>query len=88
MEKAEPNNSAFKGGKELYKRPSKLKPFAKHYLAMNQLPSIEDDTHGMWRRINVIEFPRTFSEDEMDVELTGKLVAELSGIFNWALEGY
>ena len=75
-------------GRELYKRPSKFKPFAKHYLAMNQLPSIEDDTHGMWRRINVIEFPRTFSEDEMDVELTGKLVAELSGIFNWALEGY
>ncbi len=75
-------------GRELYKRPSKFKPFAKHYLAMNQLPSIEDDTHGMWRRINVIEFPRTFSEDEMDVELTEKLVAELSGIFNWALEGY
>jgi putative DNA primase/helicase len=75
-------------GRELYKRPSKFKPFAKHYLAMNQLPSIEDDTHGMWRRINVIDFPRTFSENEMDVELTEKLVAELSGIFNWALEGY
>jgi putative DNA primase/helicase len=55
---------------------------------MNQLPSIEDDTHGMWRRINVIEFPRTFSETEMDVGLTEKLVSELSGIFNWALEGY
>jgi putative DNA primase/helicase len=24
----------------------------------------------------------------MDVELTEKLMAELSGIFNWALEGY
>ena len=48
----------------------------------------DEQNTGMWRRINVIEFPKTFSEDEMDVELTGKLVAELSGIFNWALEGY
>ena len=42
----------------------------------------------MWRRIHVIEFPRKFSESEMDVELTSKLMDELSGIFNWALEGY
>jgi putative DNA primase/helicase len=61
---------------------------AKHYLGMNTLPEIEDNTHGMWRRIHVIEFPRKFSESEMDVELTGKLLSELSGIFNWALEGY
>jgi len=42
----------------------------------------------MWRRILVIEFPRTFSEEEMDRDLEGKLIGELSGIFNWALEGY
>jgi putative DNA primase/helicase len=36
----------------------------------------------------VIEFPRKFAEYEMDVELTKKLMGELSGIFNWALEGY
>jgi putative DNA primase/helicase len=75
-------------GRELYKRPSKFQPFAKHYLAMNELPNIEDNTHGMWRRIHVIEFPHKFTEDKMDVELTEKLRAELSGIFNWALEGY
>jgi len=59
-----------------------------HYLGMNTLPEIEDNTHGMWRRFYVIEFPRKFSENEMDVELTDKLLDELSGIFNWALEGY
>jgi len=75
-------------GRELYKRPSKFKPFAKHYLAMNELPNIDDNTHGMWRRLYVIEFPRKFTENEMDVELTYKLKNELSGIFNWALEGY
>jgi putative DNA primase/helicase len=75
-------------GREVYKKPSKFRPYAKHYLGMNTLPEIEDNTHGMWRRIHVIEFPRKFSEREMDVELTGKLMNELSGIFNWALEGY
>jgi putative DNA primase/helicase len=75
-------------GREIYKQPSKFKPYAKHYLGMNTLPEIEDNTHGMWRRIYVIEFPHKFSEREADVELTGKLLDELSGIFNWALEGY
>jgi putative DNA primase/helicase len=75
-------------GREVYKKPSKFKPYAKHYLGMNTFPEIEDNTHGMWRRINVIEFPRKFSENEMDVELTAKLMNELSGIFNWALQGY
>ena len=75
-------------GREVYKKPSKFKPYAKHYLGMNTLPEIDDNTHGMWRRIHVINFPRKFSEREMDVDLTGKLIKELSGIFNWALEGY
>jgi phage/plasmid-associated DNA primase len=75
-------------GREVYKKPSKFRPYAKHYLGMNTLPDIEDNTHGMWRRIHVIEFPRKFAEHEMDVELTEKLMGELSGIFNWALEGY
>ena len=75
-------------GREVYKKPSKFKPYAKHYLGMNTLPEIDDNTHGMWRRIHVIGFPRKFSENEMDVELTEKLMDELSGIFNWALEGY
>jgi len=75
-------------GREVYKKPTKFKPFAKHYLGMNTLPDIEDNTHGMWRRIYVIQFPRKFAEHEMDVELTNKLMGELSGIFNWALDGY
>ena len=75
-------------GREVYKKPSKFKPYAKVFLGMNTLPEIEDNTHGMWRRIHVIEFPRKFSESEMDVELAGKLMSELSGIFNWALDGY
>ena len=75
-------------GRDLYKHPMKFRPFAKHYLAMNKVPNILDNSHGMWRRIWMIEFPRTFSEEEMDRDLESKLAKELSGIFNWALEGY
>ena len=49
---------------------------------------LRDTTHGMWRRIYIIEFPKRFKEDEMDVFLQDKLDNELSGIFNWAIEGY
>ena len=75
-------------GREIYKQPIKFKSYAKQYLAMNILPEIDDDTHGMWRRIYVINFPRKFAENEMDVRLADKLMGELSGIFNWAIEGY
>jgi len=75
-------------GREPYKHPVKFRPYAKHYLAMNETPFIADGTHGMWRRIYVIEFPRIFSEEEMDVALPQKLLQELPGIFNWALAGY
>jgi putative DNA primase/helicase len=49
---------------------------------------LPDNSHGMWRRIWLIPFPRTFTEAEIDRNLEDKLTLELSGIFNWALEGY
>jgi putative DNA primase/helicase len=75
-------------GRRPYMEPMKFRPYAKHYLAMNQLPVILDNSHGMWRRIWPIVFPRTFTEKDMDRNLESKLALELSGIFNWALEGY
>jgi len=75
-------------GRDLYKAPMKFRSFAKNFLAMNKLPVISDQSHGMWRRIWVLEFNRRFTEDDMDRQLEGKLTSELSGIFNWALEGY
>ena len=75
-------------GRTPYKNPVKFKPFAKHFLAMNEIPVIEDMSHGMQRRIYLLEFNRTFSEVEMDVTLTDKLGNDLPGIFNWAMVGY
>lgn len=75
-------------GREVYRTPMKFRPFAKHFLSMNQPPVIRDSSYGMWRRIWVINFPRKFESHEMDRQLESKLILELSGIFNWALEGY
>ena len=71
-----------------YQQTMQFRPYAKHFLAMNQFPALDDQSHGMMRRIYIVDFPRRFSEDEMDVDLREKLVSELPGIFNWALEGY
>jgi P4 family phage/plasmid primase-like protien len=75
-------------GREPYKQPMKFRPYAKHYLAMNKAPNITDTSHGMWRRIMVIDFPKIITEEEMDRDLEAKLAQELSGIFNWAIDGY
>jgi putative DNA primase/helicase len=75
-------------GRTPYKPPTKFRPYAKHFLAMNSMPDIEDTSHGMWRRIYPVDFPRLFTNEDMDVDLPEKLSAELSGIFNWAMQGY
>lgn len=74
--------------RQLYQDPVTFQPMAKHFMAMNQRPVITDPTHGLWRRLYFIDFPRTFHESEQDKDLLSKLVSELAGICNWALEGY
>jgi len=75
-------------GRGPYEQPTSFKPFAKHFLSMNTIPKIDDVSHGWDRRIYPIDFKKIFTKKEMDVHLTKKLAKELSGIFNWALEGY
>lgn len=75
-------------GRDPYKRPTKFRPYAKHFIAMNEEPATDDNSYGWWRRIYVLKFERTFHKHEMDVFLTDKLKNELSGIFNWAIAGY
>lgn len=45
-------------------------------------------SYGVERRLVVIPFKRTFLPEERDVHLSKKLIEELPGILNWALEGY
>lgn len=59
----------------------------KLWLATNSLPQINNTDHGIWRRIKAIPFNRTFSAEEQDKTLGDKLIQELPGILNWAIEG-
>jgi putative DNA primase/helicase len=53
----------------------------------NHKPAIHDMSHGMWRRMCLIPFAAQFSAEQADPTLPARLLAELPGILNWALEG-
>lgn len=71
-----------------FQQETEFTPQAKVFLRMNNEPRILDDTDATWERVKKINFKRQFIEDEKDPELTEKLLAESSGIFNWLLEGW
>lgn len=54
---------------------------------VNTLPDTLDNTHGYYRKLRLIPFERVFKPSEQDVDLKEKLIGELPGILNWALEG-
>jgi putative DNA primase/helicase len=62
-------------------------PTARLIFATNELPPINDRSDGIWRRMIAMPFTRQFGEDERDLDRSARLMAELPGIFNWALEG-
>lgn len=64
-------------------------PMFKLFINTNHLPIINDDTVFKSGRINVITFDRHFKDEKQDKELKDKLKVEneISGIFNWLLEG-
>jgi putative DNA primase/helicase len=66
-----------------------FKPFCKLVYACNELPRILDNSDGPFRRLLPITFKRQFKEGDpdIDVDLQVKLLAELDGIFEWALQG-
>ncbi len=64
-----------------------FKPIGKLWLAANNKPIISERNHAAWRRVQLIPFNVTISDSEKDKDLDVKLLAELPGILNWALEG-
>jgi putative DNA primase/helicase len=58
-------------------------------LICNNIPSLADLSHGMQRRLMVIPFDRTFSDQDRDRHLFDRIWAnELSGVLNRLLAGY
>lgn len=72
-----------------------FRPTAKILFTVNDLPRLNDTSDGIYRRFIIMSFDQVFRDlaDEernvkvKDVDLELKLADELSGIFNWAVEG-
>ncbi|MBF9018284.1 MULTISPECIES: phage/plasmid primase, P4 family [unclassified Oceanispirochaeta] len=62
-------------------------PTFKIVMSTNHKPRIGGMDHAIWRRIKLIPFLQTFSEEKQDKKLTGKLEKEMPGILSWMVEG-
>jgi P4 family phage/plasmid primase-like protien len=70
-----------------------FEPEFKLWLAANHKPIIRGTDHAIWRRIPLLPFDVTFTDDpedgnpDKDQHLTEKLMEELPGILAWAVRG-
>lgn len=70
-----------------FKSPISMRPTAKLIFATNELPPFTDRSDGIWRRMISMPFHRQFIGAADDLSRGERLLAELPGIFNWALAG-
>jgi putative DNA primase/helicase len=71
----------------LYQNFFEFTPTHKIFLGVNHKPVIGGTDHGIWRRIKLVPFMVTISDEEKDKALPEKLKAELAGILAWAVRG-
>jgi putative DNA primase/helicase len=64
-----------------------FQPTGKLWLATNDFPRVRSTSDAFWRRVRVIPFTSTVSEDQKDPHLGDKLKAEFPGILAWAVRG-
>ena len=71
-----------------YGQPFNLKQYAKLIFNCNELPKDVEHTNAYFRRFLIIPFDVTIPPQEQDKQLHTKIIdKELSGVFNWVLEG-
>jgi len=70
-----------------YQPSFSFKPYARLIGATNILPRLLDHSDGFFRRAMILRLNRQFTEAEQDKQRVAKLMLELPGILNWAIEG-
>ena len=71
-----------------YGKPFTITQYAKLIFNCNELPKDVEQTEAYFRRFLIIPFEVTIPEADQDKQLAQKIVSsELSGVFNWVLEG-
>lgn len=75
--------------RHIYEREFEFVPVFKLFINSNYLPIVADDTLFSSGRVKVIPFDRHFEPEEQDRTLKRRLKARenISGLFNWCLEG-
>jgi putative DNA primase/helicase len=74
-------------GKAHYQKAASFRPKFKLWIFGNSKPEIHGVDYAMWRRIKLIPFNVQFPIEKQDPTLKEKLLRELPGILNWAIEG-
>lgn len=72
----------------LYSEPIEFRNKAKIMMGTNHLPGVRGQEHGMFRRFDITPFNVTIPKSKIDKNLFNKLLQELPGILNWALDGF
>ena len=57
------------------------------WVRTNHRPIVKGTDNGIWRRLVIVPFRRTFTPEEQDTTLPTKLQSELEGILNWLVLG-
>jgi putative DNA primase/helicase len=72
----------------IYGSPFTLNNYAKLIFNCNDLPKDVEQSNAYFRRFLIIPFSITIPDSAQDKQLAQKIIAkELSGVFNWVLEG-
>lgn len=65
-----------------------MTPTARLFFASNTDPVFRDNSFGLQERLIILPFNKTYLEDQIDLDLSDKLIAtEIPGVMNWAIEG-
>lgn len=74
--------------RQIYGKPFVMRDYGKLMFNCNELPKEVEQTNAFFRRFIIIPFTQTIPEAEQDSELAKKIINnELSGVFNWILDG-
>ncbi|MGA2530418.1 MAG: phage/plasmid primase, P4 family [Acidimicrobiales bacterium] len=74
-------------GRRMREDPWEYSPTDTLVMFCNHMPTIQDTSDGIWRRVRVIPWAVTIPPDKIDENLAEKLRAEAQGILTWAVEG-
>lgn len=74
--------------RKLYANSIEFRTTFKLMMCGNHKPAIRGTDTGIWRRVRVVPFLRTFTDADVDLQLESKLLAERPHILAWMVEGY